>query len=228
MEYNLLQDLNPKLYIEDGMRLEVLRSNEQVVFVGRVKDYQDRALKLVHDKNETVPKVVYGTEVKLRGVWPRVGLVTYHGTVYGCTPEMWMIGDLSEWYGWERRSFYRQSLSIEAKVLRTYHPPFPNVKDFQVPCRLLDLSASGALISCSGDEYSQGDILSVTEALVMPNEDPVSFKCTVLRVERSRFHNLYGCQFHGMSIPEQDRIARIVFKLQQEERTHTLGKLRLD
>lgn len=226
MEQELLKTLQPDLYIEDGMHLEVLRSNEQVVFLGCVKDFKDRTLRLIHNDGGSVPRVVYGTEVKLRGVWPRVGLVTYHGTVYGCTEDSWLIGDLSEWYGWERRGFYRQSISTEARVVRVYHPPFPSIKDYETDCRLLDFSANGALISCSGDVYSQGDILSVRNAAVMPNEDPIAFKCVVLRVERSRFHNLYGCRFHNMSISEQDHIAHLVFRLQQEERLQNLQRLR--
>ena len=208
------------------MRLDVLRSNDQVVFTGLVKDYKDRTLKLVHENGEELPKVVYGTEIKLRGVWSRVGLVTYHGTVYGCTSDTWMIGDLSEWYGWERRSFFRQDVSIEADVLRVYHPAILSAKDHRVKCRLLDLSANGTLISCSAEVFSRGDILSVTNAAVIPNEEPLSFKCAVQRVEYSRYHNLYGCSFHGMSIQEKDYIARIVFRLQQEERLHTMRSLR--
>lgn len=212
------------LLIEVGMRLEAIRANEQLVFLGRVKELKGTVLKLANDAGDSVPPAVYGTEVKLRGVWPRVGLVTYHGTVYGCTADSWMIGDLQEWYGWERRSFYRQSVSIDASVLCTYRAILKTIEiESKVPCQLRDISASGAMLACSREVYSVGDLLSVTDAVLIPGEKPISFHCEVKRIERARTFNLYGCEFHGMSIAEQDVIARAVFRLQQEERKRSSG-----
>ena len=212
-----------KLYIEDGMRLEVLRSENEVDFVGRVKDFEGRTLSLVNDNGGEVPYAIYGSEVKLRGVWTGIGLVTYHGTVFGSTPEMWKIGELAEWYGWERRSFYRQDISVEARVLRTYraHAASAHDLDVKVACRLLDVSASGSLIACSKAVFMEGDRLHVTNAKILPEEEPFSFYCTVLRVEKARFNNIYGCRFDGLSVREQDRLARAVFRLQQLERKGT-------
>lgn len=209
-----------KLYIEDGMRLEVLRSENQVDFVGRVRNFEGRTLTLVNDNGGDVPFALYGTEIKLRGVWTGIGLVTYHGTVFGSTETSWKVGELSEWYGWERRSFYRQDISVEARVLRTFraHAASAHDLDVKVACRILDVSGSGALIACSKAVFMAGDRLHVTNANILPNEEPYSFYCTVLRVEKARFNNLYGCRFEGMTVREQDRLARAVFKLQQEER----------
>jgi len=209
-----------KLYIEDGMRLEVLRSENQVDFVGRVRNFEGRTLTLVNNDGGSVPYAIYGTEIKLRGVWTGIGLVTYHGTVFGSTDESWKIGELSEWYGWERRNFYRQSISVEARVLRTFRAHAASARDLdvKVACRLLDVSASGSLLACSKAVYMEGDRLHVTNAKILPNEEPFSFYCTVLRVEKARFNNIYGCRFEGLTIREQDRLARAVFRLQQEER----------
>lgn len=221
--------LEEKLYIEDGMRLEVLRSDNEVVFLGRVRSFEGRTLELHDDGGNSIPPAVYGTEVKLRGVWTGVGLVTYHGTVFGCNDRMWKIGELAEWYGWERRDFYRQNLAVDAEVIRTYraHAASANDRDVKVPCKLLDVSASGALISCSKAVFMQDDQLSVTNAEIIHGEPPFSFLCTISRVEKARFHNLYGCRMEGMTIREQDRLARAVFRLQQEERreSHESGSL---
>lgn len=209
-----------KLYIEDGMRLEVLRSEDDVAFMGRVKNFEGRTLTLVNDEGGDVPYVVYGTEIKLRGVWTGVGLVTYHGTVFGSTAESWMLGELSDWYGWERRSFYRQEVSVEARVLRTYRASAASALelDVKVACRLLDVSACGVLLACSKAVFMEGDRLHVTNARLLEGEEPFSFFCTVLRKEKARFNNLYGCRFEGLSVREQDRLARVVFRLQQLER----------
>lgn len=209
-----------KLYLEEGMRLEAMRSDSDVAFLGRIRKLEGRTLELVDDKGGQVPLAVYGTEVKLRGVWTGVGLVTYHGTVFGSTGEMWKIGELAEWYGWERRGFYRQSVSIEARVLRTHraHPASAHDLDIKVACRLLDISASGSLIACSKAVFMEGDMLHVTNATIIEGEPSFSFYCTIMRIEKSRFNNLYGCKLEGLTIREQDRLARAVFRLQQLER----------
>ena len=215
-----------KLYIEDGMRLEVLRSEDDVAFMGRVKDFEGRTLTLVNDEGGDVPYVVYGTELKLRGVWTGVGLVTYHGTVFGSTADSWMIGELSDWYDWERRSFYRQDVSVEARVLRTYRSNAASAYDLdvKVACRLLDVSASGVLLACSKAVFRVGDRIHVTNAKIVEGEESFSFYCTILRKEKARFNNLYGCRFEGLSIREQDRLARAVFRLQQLERKEAMGE----
>ena len=223
----LFEDKSEKnnLFIEEGMRLDVMRTDDDVVFLGRVRTLDGTTLTLVNDTGGDVPHVLYGAEVKLRGAWPGVGLVTYHGTVFGSTETMWKIGDLEEWYGWERRSFYRQDVSVEAQVLRTYRASAVSEqsRDVRVDCRLLDVSARGVLLSCSKAVFMQGDRLRVTNAYILPDESPFSFDCTVLRVERARFNNNYGCQFEGLTIREEDRLARAVFMLQQRERNGTLN-----
>lgn len=221
---DLIQGKEPKpeekIYIEEGMRLEVLRSDSDAAFLGRVKSMDGRSLTLVNDAGGSVPSAVYGTEVKLRGVWVGVGLVTYHGTVFGSTSEMWKIGEIAEWYGWERRSFYRQDVSVDASVLRTYraHAASMQHRDVTVDCKLLDVSANGCLLSCTKAVFMQDDGLRVTNAAIIPGEEPFSFQCTVMRVVKSRYNNIYGCKLEGMTIREQDRLARAVFRLQQQER----------
>lgn len=212
------------LLIEIGMRLEAIRHNDQVMFMGRVKDMKERTLKLVSDDGSPVPHIIYGSEIKLRGVWPRVGLVTYHGTVYGSNADGWMIGDLQEWFGWERREFYRQNVSIEAQVLCTYRAVIKTIEvERRVPCRVLDISANGVMFSCSKEVYSVGDLLSISDVEIQPGEKPISFSCEVKRIERSNGYQLYGCEIQNISIAEQDRIARAVFRLQQEERKRTVA-----
>lgn len=215
-----------KLYIEDGMRLEVLRSDNEVDFVGRVKDFEGKTLTLVNDNGGEVPHAIYGTEIKLRGVWTGIGLVTYHGTVFGSTNVAWKIGEISDWYGWERRNFYRQGISVEARVLRTFraHAASAWDLDVKVACRLLDVSANGCLFACSKAVYMHGDRVHITDAELIPGEPPFSFHATVVRIEKARFNNIYGCRMDGLTMRDQDRLARAVFRLQQIERRETQNK----
>lgn len=208
------------LEIVDGMLLEVLMSDEQVLFEGRVTELDGETMRLVDPAGGAVPPVEYGTEVKLRGTLADGRIVVYHGTVLGSTSAMWKIGDLSNWYGWNRRDFYRQSVSVEGRVLRTKNanPGLTRHIDTKVACRLLDISGGGTLVACSRAVYGMGDQLSITDAHIIPGEKPFSFNCIIKRIERARFNNIYGCQFYGMDQKEQDRLVRAVFKLQAQER----------
>lgn len=93
--------------------------------------------------------------------------------------------------------------------------------DVKVACRILDVSGSGALIACSKAVFREGDRLHVTNAKIILEEEPFSFFCTVMRIKKARFNNIYGCRFEGLSVREQDRLARAVFRLQQLERKST-------
>lgn len=208
------------LEIVDGMQLEVLMSDEQVLFEGRVTEFDGESMRLVDLNGGAVPPVEYGTEVKLRARLGDDRIVPYHGTVLGSTSTMWKISDLESWYGWNRRDFYRQSVSVEGRVLRTKNanPGLTRHIDTKVACRLLDISGGGTLVACSQAVYGKGDQLVITDAVILPGEKPFSFNCTIRRIERARFNNIYGCQFYGMDQKEQDRLVRAVFQLQVQER----------
>lgn len=79
------------------------------------------------------------------------------------------------------------------------------------------------MFSCSKEVYSVGDLLSISDVEIQPGEKPISFSCEVKRIERSNGYQLYGCEIQNISIAEQDRIARAVFRPQQEERKRTVA-----
>ncbi len=220
------QEKEESLEIEDGMLLEVVMADTQVLFRGRVEDYDKVTLCLVDENGGDVPPSVYGTELKLKGTLDDGRIVVYHGTVHGSNRKMWKIGDLSNWYGWNRRDFYRQSVSVEGRILRTRvaRPGLTRHIDTKVACRLLDISGGGTLVACSQAVYGLGDQLVITDAKIMPGEKPFSFNCVIKRVEKARFNNIYGCQFFGMDQKEQDRLVRAVFHLQLQERRERAAK----
>ena len=208
------------LEIEVGMLLEVVMADEQVLYTGCVAEYDNRTLRLTDPKGGAVPPVEYGTELKLRGTLEDDRIVVYHGTVQGSTDKMWKVGDLSNWYGWNRRDFYRQSISAEGRVLRTKvaRPGLTRSIDVKVACRLLDISGNGVLLACSQAVYGIGDQLNVTDVELVPGEKPFCFNCVIRRIEKARFNNIYGCEFLRMDQKEQDHLVRAVFQLQLLER----------
>ena len=214
------------LEIADGMLLEVLMSDEQVLFEGKVTEFDGESMRLVDPDGRAVPPVEYGTEVKLRGTLEDNRVVVYHATVHGSTSTMWKLCDLESWYGWNRRDFYRQSISVEGRVLRTKvgHPGLTRSIDIKVACRLLDISGNGVLMACSQAVFGKDDQIEITDAEILPGEKPFSFRCKVKRIERARFNNIYGCQIFGMDQQEQDRLVRAVFRLQVLERRARAGR----
>ena len=219
-------NIKKSLGIEDGMLLDVIMPNDQVLFSGCVDGFDGNSLYLLSPDGDSIPSLTFGTELKLRGQFPSGDEVkVFHGTVIGSRSNKCKIGELCDWYGWNRRSFFRQDLSIEARVLRTkrVHARSMLDLDMKVSCRLLDVSGGGVRLACSRAVFEVGDQLHITDATLLPGEPPFSFYCVVKRIEKARFNNIYGCQFFGLSTREEDRLVNAVFKLQLQERRKSIG-----
>lgn len=210
----------PALNIKNGMMLDAVMSDNQVLFSGKVDEYDGDTLYLTNPTGGSVPPINFGAEVKLRCRHPDEHIDVFHGTILGSRSNMWKVGELCDWYGWNRRSFYRHPLAIEAQVLRTKraNPGSMQGVDMKVPCKLLDISGGGALLACSQAVFERGDQIHVSNAQLFPDEKPFTLLCTVKRVEKARFNNIFGCEFIGMDEKERDRLVRAVFRLQIEER----------
>lgn len=215
------------LEVEVGMLLEVLTENNEVIFRARVTDFDGDAIRIENDNGGEVPPVMYNSEYKLRGHLSDDRRVVYHGTVCGSTSTMWKMDQLANWFSWEKREFFRQNISVEARVTRVKwagegkdDPPH---KEDQFKCKLLDVSGGGVMIACDA-AYNRGDQLRVGNVELLPGTEPFSFRCSVRRAEQARYTNLYGCQFLNMSPSEQDRLVRAIFTLQREEAKRLRGK----
>lgn len=208
------------LSIRNGMIFDAIMPDEQVLFSGVVDNFNGDTLYLLSPTGGEVPPVGYGAEVKLRCELSGDHIAVYHGTVLGSRSSMWKIGELCDWYGWNRRDYYRQSTAIDARVLRVRreHPENAKGLDMFVPCKLLDVSGSGVLMACSQAVYDYGDHLQITDAEILENDKSYTFLCSVKRIEKARSNYIYGCRIFGMDDKEQDRLIRAVFRLQLEAR----------
>ncbi len=219
-------DLTYGTQVEVGMLLEVLNIDNEVLFRARVEEFDGFSMKIVNDLGGEMPPVVFNTEFKLRGHLSDSQTAIYHGTVCGSSREMWKLDQITNWFTWERREFFRQNISVEAKVkrLRSVHD-----KEGDTPltspvmkCKLLDVSGGGILLACDAN-FSRGDELRVGNAAIIPDAEPFSFRCIVRRVEEARYNNLYGCEFLELQPGEQDRLIRAIFLLQREEAKRLRG-----
>lgn len=211
---------NKTLELQAGMKLEVLSNSNEVLFQARARNYDGKLLRIVRSDNGAVPFAKGGTEYKLRGYLPDGSTELYHATVYGCTDTTWTLHEVANWFTWERREYFRQGILVSALVRRTYLADDTPVWNGSVECKLLDISGGGVQLVCDASYYV-GDTLVISDAELLPNEEPFSFRCIVRRTEPVRHGYRYGCQFDEMDSGEQDRLIRAIFRLQREE-THRL------
>ena len=208
------------LNISNGIIMDAVLPDNQVLFSGKVDNYNGDTLYLLSPTGASVPPISFGAEVKLRCKISDDRVDVYHGTILGSKSDLWKVGELCDWYGWNRRDFFRQPLAVEAKSLRQKraHPEAARGVDVAVDCKLLDISGGGALLACSQAVYERGDQISVFDVQLLPDERPFSFMCEVKRVEKARFNHIFGCEFFGMDEREQECLVRTVFRLQLEAR----------
>lgn len=210
------------LQLREGMSLEVLTKDNQVIFVARAEEVSRKSVKLVSATGEALPQVFYNTEVQLRGFLSDATTVMFRGVVRGNSPRFWLIEELAGEVR-QGRSFFRQSVSVKARVSCANGIFAPDQKRTRrgqiVDCEILDISGGGIQISTT-EEYHVGDWLTIMEVNFTPVKEMFSFTCQVLRAEYKRNKYLYGCQFEGLTQKEQDRLVETVFLLQREEAQH--------
>lgn len=205
--------------IQYGMKIDVIMKDEQVCMSGYVDDYNGVMLYLTDPKGNAFP-IQFGAELKLRCYETEEQFTTYHAVAVSCRNATLKITEVCNWYGWERRGFYRQSMSTEARVLRTYRamPQIMQQIDVPVVCRVLDISGGGLLMVCSQATYEVGDRLCVMDVFLFDDEPPYTMLCEVMRIEKARTNYMYGCRFIDLGEKEEDRLVHAIFRLQQLER----------
>lgn len=205
--------------IKPGMTVDVIMKDEQVRMSGCVDEFNSLFL-FLSDPDGVAAPVPFGTELKLRCHESEEQFTTYHGVAVSCRNSTWKIAEVCDWYGWERRGFYRQALSTEGRVLRTYRamPQIMQQIDIPVSCRVLDISGSGVLFVCSQATFEVGDRLCITDVFLFEDEEPYTMLCEITRIEKARSNYVYGCRFLNLEEKEEDRLVHAVFRLQQEER----------
>ncbi len=208
--------------VREGMSLEVLASNNQVIFLGKVDKIDDTAIQLSNSSGQNVPPILYNAEVKLRGFVSTSQTFICSGRICGSSDQFWKIDQLSAQYIENHRNFFRQKVSIDAKITHVNGEPAvrSGVKSSAasdgVPCKLLDISGGGAHISCM-ELYKPGDLLFISDVKLLPDSEAFSFHCKVQRADTEERTRFYGCEFEGLPLKEQDRLVRTIFLLQRRE-----------
>lgn len=208
--------------MREGMSVEVLASNNQVIFLGKVDKIEDASIQIVSSSGQNLPPILYNAEVKLRGFVSASQTLICFGRICGSTDQFWKIDQLFIQHIQNHRNFFRQKVSIDATILRVNGVQAvrsgvkPGSASQGVPCKLLDISGGGTHISCL-EIYQPGDLLFVTEAKLIPGSEPFSFNCKVQRADTEERTRFYGCEFEGLPPKEQDRLVQTIFLFQRRE-----------
>ncbi len=203
-----------------GMLLEVLTEDNRLLLVGKVEWGTGTEVQICDSNGMELPYIEYDTEVKLRG-FTIAGPFELKGKVMGNTKEFWQIEELWSLQAPERREYFRQATSLDAQATRVTRQ-FQTVsaeeylqQEEPVPCKILNLSATGVMIRGKA-EFEQDDWLLLTGVNVIPGEPEFSFTCRVCWMEERGGIANYGCEFYRLTRNEQDRLIRGILDMQRK------------
>lgn len=207
--------------LKEGMRLELLSEFEVFLFAGVLSKIDEDAIWVANADGGDVPSIIYNTNVRLKGIRQDGGTVILFGTIRGSSSLFWKIDQLSQYSFYNKRSYYRQSVSIETTVYSLRDEPDGESKAYNLSipaehCKVLNISGGGLLFS-SNRHFRLNTSVQMGDIVLRPAQAPFSLKCSILRVTDNGGRFFHGCQFIDLDGKEQERLIRDVFLLQGEE-----------
>lgn len=210
------QQQNTQLPLYPGMMVEVMNRVNNLIFVGKIEQYEAGAVVIRESSGQDVPPVLYNNEIKMRFYMGPRTMVLY-GQICGSSREIWKVDRLHKAFDQEKRAFFHQRVSLDTQAVCIRQggggKPSPGAQK----CQILDVSAGGLLLQSRG-EFFLGDRLSVAAVVIVPEEKPFAFTCLVQRVTKEDWGQfLYGCQLDAQPEKEQDRLLRAIFIAQRRD-----------
>lgn len=187
----------------------------------RISSIDEDAIWVTSADGGNVPPIIYNTRVRLKGMRHGGNAVILFGTIRGSTPLLWKIGEISQYSFYNKRTYYRQSVSIETTVYSLRDEPEGESETYRLSaltehCKVLNISGGGLLFS-SSRPFPINTHVQIGDITLRPGQNPFSLKCSVLRVTENSGRFFHGCQFIDLDGKEQERLIRDVFLLQGEE-----------
>lgn len=198
----------PELY--SGMKVEVMTPENHLLFVGRLKIHGAGVLEVRCEPEGQAPQAMYKQPVKIRGFQRNSQAFSLNGSVCRSSQDFWHIEDLEFLQSRDYRDFFRQNTDLKGRVI-------PNKRYYdqeQLPCDILDISASGVHLAVK-KEFEVGGVF-LLELTVISEEAPFHFTCEVQWRNQRRRDFEYGCRFQNLSEKEQERLLQAIFVLQRK------------
>lgn len=207
-----------QLGLYPDMKVEVLTSDNKLLFMGKVEEFENGVLQIRDGKDQALPPMAYNCQIKLRCFQGSKVLVA-QGIICGSSERRWKVDQLEIMSGEDRRAFFRQRIDAVAQMMpinETFDQKDGLKKGKQVPCQIVDVSMGGILIS-SKERFQEGDWLFVSGICIATEEKDFSFICRIQRYLEVGDEILYGCQFKELDTREQERLLRAIFIAQRKE-----------
>lgn len=205
-----------------GHLCEVRKPNNTLIFLGRVQNFDGKALSVWPAGGKEAPPVIYNDEFKLVLHIPEKPALVWRGQICGSSSSFWKLDHLSRCHFREQRNNFRQPVSLRANLLciNALYPESPRGKDeyFARLCKVVDLSLGGIQLR-SQDHYQKNDhLLLMNLWLDQSHTQPFVFTLKVRWVEEiSRNEARYGCSFELMSVQDEDRLCAAILDLQRTD-----------
>lgn len=199
---------DPLAGLESGDLVEVLSVENHLFFVATVHILDRDHIELREETEAYVPQAEYNMRVKVRAFRSSERVIALYGQICGSSASFWRVDRLEAIKTPEKRDFFRQNIRLEAQIR--------GMQDSKSqPCRLLDISAGGALVRCQED-FRAGQLVRLIGVHLTPGEDAYNFTCRIQRVQPSEGSTDYGCRFVQMNSKDEDRLMRSILILQRK------------
>jgi len=206
-----------------NMPVEVMTPANRRIFLGRIEKYDGKSVQIAERTGQEVPAVLYDSEIKLRCLTPDGKNVIVLGRISGSSAQFWRLEQLTTQTMPEVRNYFRQQFTTEAVVMRANESSSADGEGSNaIPCSIRDISGGGVLLSCE-KQYEKGDILFLSDLVLIPGEKPFSCTCVVCRASPDAQPPTYGCEFRGLGDLERDRLLRSIFTIQRNELQNQRG-----
>ena len=195
-----------------GMQVEVLSSEDSLLFTARFSVSDSGKAKLWQASEGFVPPFEPPLPVKLRGYFEHdKKAVHFEGEASLAQENLWDLENLRLVSEENDRAFFRENTKLagEARLVGW-------VGAESKPCDVINLSAGGVCIR-SAEEYQKGDKLLLTAAL-HEGAEPVTLLCEVRRVTpKNNGQSEYGCRFVDLDGFREDQIVETIMELQRQK-----------
>lgn len=205
-----------------GCLCEIRKPDNQLIFLGRVQDFDGRAVMVVPTSAREAPPVIYKDEFKLVFRVPEQPPLVWRCEISGSTRNFWKLDCLNPYHREEHRSNFRQPINLRAKVLciNSLYPQKGQHEEetYAKLCKVLDVSLGGLQLQ-SQNFFHPGDYLLVMDLFLdQSNDRPFVFTVHTRWEEHlGRMDSRYGCAFQPMSIADEDRLCAAIFDLQRQD-----------
>lgn len=206
--------------LDVGMRLEVMTTENKLIFVGQIEWIKGDAIQIVDATGGDLPYIQYNSPIKLRGFYHSSALFL-EGQIGGSSRKFWRIDRLRTLQTKEQRGYFRQNISRKARVMCLNEifggqKAGNDRKKVPMDCEVANISATGVMLLSKG-EYQVGDWLWLMDFVLEPGEKPLAMTCTVRRVVVHDENIEYGCEFYNLDKAEQEQLIQSIVVLQKKE-----------